>query len=91
MAVEREFFHITRSGERMALSEMTDQHLANTIAMHERLAKKGITIRAGGGGDADEMWYDEWTVKGKEAHHYLGTKHYRKELARRAGESKVKP
>ena len=39
-----EYYHKTRNGEFILLSEMTDNHLLNTIKMMQRIAKEGKII-----------------------------------------------
>ena len=66
--------HIDRLGRRYKLSEMTDKHLDATIKLIERKAWEGITIHSGGGGpDAEDMWYEQYTIYGAEA---LNKMHY---------------
>ena len=76
--------HITKTGKRIKLRDMTDSHLAATIKMLERRAKEGVIISVGGGGDGDDMFYDEYTIYGIEALDQLGYDDYTNELKRRA-------
>ncbi|QGH72888.1 MAG: hypothetical protein [Podoviridae sp. ctrTa16] len=77
-------YHQTKDGRRILLSDLEDSHLKNIIAMIERKAKEGITIIiAGGGVGADDIWYDEDTIFGKEALERLNYKHYINELKKR--------
>lgn len=51
----------------IAIREMGDRHLVNTIRLLQRKAQSGITVRRGGGTTAEDMWYDEDIVTGKRA------------------------
>lgn len=75
--------HCTRDGSEMPISEMTDQHLFNTIKYMERLSQEGITIQKGNGLSPEDMYYDEETVIGEEALGLLGHHHYIREAKRR--------
>ncbi len=77
--------HTTRDGKDMRIRDMTDLHLANTIALHERRAEEGVTVcRGGGGPDPSDMWFDVYEIYGKEALEHLGHHHYVREQRRRA-------
>lgn len=81
------FTHTTRDGRKMSLHDMTDRHLANTIAHIARRATEGVKIQRGGGdaiSGTDGYWYDEEVVYGDEALKALGYQHYIDEQARRA-------
>lgn len=75
--------HTTRDGTAIRLTEMSDQHLDNTIRFYEQRAEEGILIRTGGGFDVDDIWYDEYTIYGKEALEYLDYDDYVRERERR--------
>lgn len=75
--------HTTRDGTVMKLTEMSNQHLDACIRMFERRAKEGLTLRYGGGFDAADIWYDEYTIYGKEALEYLNYDDYVHERERR--------
>ena len=75
--------HKTKDGKIIAISEMEDSHLLNTIALIKRLAKNGLTIRSGGGYSVDEFWYDEYTIWGKEVKEKTNYKAYKKEAKKR--------
>jgi hypothetical protein len=47
----------TKEGEKVLIREMSNSHLANTIAMLKR--KGSDIIRRGGGDDSGDFWYDE--------------------------------
>jgi hypothetical protein len=49
-----EYEHETRDGTIIKISEMSDQHLINTIRMIRKRAVAGITLRSGGGSFPDD-------------------------------------
>lgn len=78
------FIHTTKDGKKIKLQNMTDSHLLNTIAYFKHRAKEGILVRDGGGGpEADDMWYDEYFLEGKEARNFLQINKYIQEAKRR--------
>jgi len=79
-----EYTHTTREGKKISLSEIEDSHLNNIINHLRNRAKEGILMRDGGGFDEDDIWYEEWTIYGKEVLELTGYKHYIKEQKRRA-------
>ena len=74
-----DFTHTTRDGRKVALTDMSDRHLANTIAHIARRATEGVTVHRGGGdaiSGTDGSWYEEEVVHGDEALAALGYQHY---------------
>ena len=77
-------YHITKNGTKIKLSEMTDEHLKNTINLLQKQAEKGITVQTGDSGpSAEDYWYDEQCLKNEEAFEYLDGHKYVKEWNRR--------
>ena len=72
------FMHITKNGDKIALSKLEDSHLQNIINLLQRKAKEGVKVRYGGGTTADDIWYDEDMLYGEEA---LKKLHYYEYLA----------
>ena len=77
------FVHITRDGTKIPLSQLSDNHLRNIIALIERKAQEGIMVRHGGGVPPD-AWYEEYRVCGDEALALLNYNKYIAEMKRRA-------
>lgn len=76
--------HTTRDGREMLIKDMDDGHLLATIRLHRKLAKRGITVRYGGGGVcAEGMWYDEDHLYGAEALSKMNHHWYVEEAERR--------
>lgn len=75
--------HRTRDGKELKISEMTDEHLKNTILLLKRKAEEGIYVLIGGGVDSEDIWFDQDFVSGEEALEAMGYKHYAKEYSRR--------
>jgi hypothetical protein len=75
--------HTMRDGTEIRIEDMEESHLRNVIALHHRKAKEGIKIQRGGGWDADEIWYDEYWIMGREVLQYLETAKYEQEIERR--------
>ena len=76
-------YHKTKDGKKIKISDLDTNHLINIIKYIKRKAKKGLIIRIGGGYDANDMWYDEYELYGKEAKKYMNYKSYKKELKSR--------
>lgn len=73
------FIHTTITGQKIALSDLTDRHLANIIAHIARKAQQGVKVQRGGGdaiGGTDGYWYEEEVVHDDEALRALGYQHY---------------
>lgn len=77
------FYHVTRDGQWLRLKDMSDSHLLNTIALFRRKAKDGIRAVEGGGVDADDIWFEVYTVQGVEAEEEMNLDAYLKEAKRR--------
>lgn len=75
--------HTTKDGAKMPITEMSDRHLLNTMRMLKRRAADGLTIRRGGGWEADEMWYDEDIIFGTAALNELNYSAYKTEADNR--------
>lgn len=81
---KKEFYHKTKDGKKIKLSDLELSHLKNIIRWIENHAKNGLTIQDGGGTyGMDSFWYDEDTIFGDEAKKHLKYKRYIKELKRR--------
>ena len=81
--------HETADGKFILLSDLSDQHLANIIAMIERKAAEGIVVMRGGGhGDIEEMWFDSEELEGKEVLDHFNLSKYKKEQKRRTETNK---
>ena len=55
----------------------------NIIALIERKSKEGIVIRYSGGATAEDIWYDEDFLFGKEVKKYMNYNKYVNELKSR--------
>ena len=75
--------HTTKDGREIPLSELGDEHLENIIRFFENKAKAGVKVAFGGGVDADDIYYDEEILYGKEALKELNYDAYVNELKRR--------
>lgn len=75
----------TKEGKVMLMSEMTDQHLLNSIAYVKRRAKEGIEsiLNMGYAPDNDYVEYDVTVIYGKEATDFMGLPDLLKEKRRR--------
>lgn len=78
------YYHTTRDGTKIPLSEMETNHLINMINFIKKKAKSGVRIIEGSKGySTDEMWYDETVLYGKKVKQYFCYKQYKKELKKR--------
>ena len=75
--------HKTRDGKVLAIIEMEDSHLLNTIAYIRRRAKKGFSVISGSGDSPDSFDFDEEFMEGKDAEEWLHLKWYLEEAAER--------
>lgn len=74
--------HTTKDGRVMKISEMSDNHLRNTIRFLRRRADAGIEVESGGA-DGGEVWYDTYELHGSSALTYLDYEHYVAEANKR--------
>jgi len=56
----------TKEGVEIEYSKLEDSHLLNILKWIKNRSKKGMTVMCGGGVDAEDIWFDEWEIKGKE-------------------------
>ena len=79
------FYHTTKEGQKIALSDIELGHLNNICQFLLRRAKEGIMIQYGSGvspNDGD-IYYDRETIYGEEALQHLNYYQYKKELDKR--------
>lgn len=77
-------FHKTKLGDKIALSDLELSHLENIIKWIEKKSIEGLRVSFGGGGCcAEDMWYDEDILFGKEVKQQLNYKDYILELKNR--------
>jgi hypothetical protein len=72
--------HKTKDGNIIQISKLETSHLENIIKRIEKIAKEGIKVSFGGGCCAEDMWYDEETLKGEKAKKHLNFYDYQNEL-----------
>lgn len=77
------FKHRTKDGRVLKISDMSDDHLINTVLLWQSMAHKGITIYDGGGIDSDDIWFDVDFVMGEAALDCMNYHRYTDELKRR--------
>jgi hypothetical protein len=73
----------TEAGELIEYEKLEDRHLLNILKFIEKRAKEGMTLIYGGGFDAEDMWYNEEEIKGKEVFEHYDYKGLKKEAKRR--------
>jgi len=56
----------TKQGDFIPYKKLEDSHLLNILKWIEKRAKEGMTLQYGGGHDAEDMWYEEEEIEGKE-------------------------
>lgn len=56
----------TRDGRSIEYKDLDDGHLLNILKWIKIRAEEGMTMMSGGGSDACDMWYDEYTIYGNE-------------------------
>ena len=83
-------YHVTREGVKIKISDLEQSHLINIIKYIERKSENGVRIRSGGGFDAEDMWYDEYTATGEIAKRHLNYYAYKEELEKRKQLREVK-
>ncbi len=74
-----EHIHITKDGQQIPISKLTDKHLQNILRWHHRLAEEGRTVIVSDG----DVYCDEIELKGADMLSYLKHHLYVKEAARR--------
>jgi len=78
------YLHTDKDGNKTKLCDLGLNHLKNIIKLIERKAEEGLTLRYGYCGSlADDFWYDEDIIYGKEVYTKLHYRDYMQELARR--------
>ena len=75
--------HRTRDGRVIPITDMDDNHLANTIRLMRSRIKEGVVVATGGGSCAEDIWYDETTLTGDDAAKYLNLQAYITEATKR--------
>ena len=77
----KSFIHTTKDGRQIALQDLTNSHLINTIGFIERAAERGVSeIHMG---CVEDPWYDEAIVFGKDAKDLMNYDKYVSEAKRR--------
>lgn len=76
--------HVTREGLAIALRDMSDAHLWNTIRWIERRSLEGVDVLIGASGCVDCV-VDVTTLYGDRAREHLGYSFYLQERNRRMG------
>jgi hypothetical protein len=75
-------YHRTKNGQKIKISEMSNEHLLKTIAYFERNQKKGF-VQSFGGGEGRNCYYDEDEIIGGRYLYAVGYKYYLIELLKR--------
>jgi hypothetical protein len=75
--------HKTREGNLIKLCDLSDNHLNNIINLIKKRAKKGVTLKYGGGENDDSMYYDEEELSYENSLLFLDYFAYKKELIKR--------
>ena len=76
--------HIMKDGKIIRYIDMSDSNLLNTIALCQRRATDGITIREGSSGFCpDDFCYDEYMLYGTDALKKMNYNAYVEEANRR--------
>jgi hypothetical protein len=82
-----EYMHTTRMGSRVALADMTDSHLFNTIQLILRRAEEGLPVRYRCWHVHDkrgqEIWHENRTIHGAKVLDALHYAEYVRELNKR--------
>lgn len=61
----------TKNDDDIELRDMSDNHLMNAIKFVQKKSVEGMTMTAGGGFDSYDIWFDEWTIKGREVKNHF--------------------
>lgn len=76
--------HITKTGERIELTDIEDNHLINILKRIERMAEEWMIVQYGWGGwDIDNMWSYEETLYWDDVLEHMNYTEYKEELRRR--------
>lgn len=82
----------TITGEEIEYGKIENSHLLNILTWITRRAENGITVITGGGGwDLDDVWYEEYDIKGEEVLDKYDYKGLLKEAKRRKLKIKSQP
>lgn len=74
---------MTREGDEIPYKKLTNKHLANIIRWIDRRAADGMTMTEGGGVDADDIWFFDYTIEGDEVREYFDYKGLMREAKKR--------
>jgi len=76
--------HIPKSGKKVKISEMSNEHLKNIINLIYKRAKSGMTIVVMSGSPYnDDYFYDEEIIFGEDVFERMNFKEYYKEALKR--------
>ena len=78
----KSFIHTTKDGRKIALKDLTDNHLVNTIKFIEKAVGRGVSEIYMG--CIEDPWYDEVTLYGKDAKDMMNYDKYVSEAKRRS-------